>query len=497
MSRSTRASPRVSPGRALDHALDAARRAWTPRRWSTSRSRPDPRVRTMSCTARRCWSSPTATTPPACGCKTASSRPARSTTTASPPPQPTPRPSARFRTARPADSPRARCGSRSSPARSSSPGFYTRARRPSPQQDVDLVVCLGDYIYEQAFADQTSRNAHRARGRRRCGRRGPDAGRSTARKYSLYHTDQRLVEVRRQFPLMAIWDDHEVEDNYAADKPGGAADRSAASRSRERRGNGYQRVLRAHAARRRRATSARTARSRSAHAELFLLDTRQLPRRPAVQPDRRVVSHAVPAPRPTSPGRTLLGAAQKAWLKGALAASQARLEARRQPGDDHVARRRARATRSTPTRGTATAPTARELVDFIGAARRHDVAFVTGDIHTYFTGTRDAHRAAYAGSNACGRPSSSPAPSRRRGSPTGKRRARPSGSPRPRRSTPRCARTTRRSSTPTRRTRATGWSRRGAICACSYRAVRDAAAADVGRVHAARLPSRVRTTNRD
>ena len=39
-------------------------------------------------------------------------------------------------------------------------GFYT-AHRDLARQDVDLVVCLGDYIYEQAYA--YNRLAQRAR----------------------------------------------------------------------------------------------------------------------------------------------------------------------------------------------------------------------------------------------------------------------------------------------------------------------------------------------
>jgi phosphodiesterase/alkaline phosphatase D-like protein len=40
-------------------------------------------------------------------------------------------------------------------------------------------------------------------------------------RYALYHSDEHVREIRRRFPLAAIWDDHEVEDNYAAGNPGG------------------------------------------------------------------------------------------------------------------------------------------------------------------------------------------------------------------------------------------------------------------------------------
>ena len=66
-------------------------------------------------------------------------------------------------------------------------GFYA-AHRDLAAQDVDLVVCLGDYIYEQAFASTGSPNAPV--------REDDSAADGEAqtldeyrRKYTLYHTD--------------------------------------------------------------------------------------------------------------------------------------------------------------------------------------------------------------------------------------------------------------------------------------------------------------------
>ena len=116
-------------------------------------------------------------------------------------------------------------------------GYYA-AHRDLAAQDVDLVVCLGDYIYEQAFASTGSTNEPSAPTTR-----PPTARRrrwpSTARKYSLYHSDANLREVRRHFALVGEWDDHEVEDNYAGDLPGGAA-KSRRVPFAERRANGYR-----------------------------------------------------------------------------------------------------------------------------------------------------------------------------------------------------------------------------------------------------------------
>jgi alkaline phosphatase D len=100
-------------------------------------------------------------------------------------------------------------------------GYY-HAHADLTKQDVDLVVCLGDYVYEKAYG-----------GSIRSDTTAPDGETQTLAeyraKYSLYHTDPQLLEVRRKFPLVAIWDDHEVEDNYAGDLPGGAAENRSTS----------------------------------------------------------------------------------------------------------------------------------------------------------------------------------------------------------------------------------------------------------------------------
>ena len=215
-----------------------------------------------------------------------------------------------------------RSGSRSSPARSSSPASTRAHADLAAQQDVDLVVCLGDYIYEQAFATDVAQRA-RPRGPTRPPTARPRRSTSTAASTRSTTPTSDLLEVRRQFPLMAIWDDHEVEDNYAArqarrrrEQPPRAVRRAP----RERLSRVRTSTCRASA----RATAASTGASQLGGAEVFLLDTRQLPRRPALQSERRVHLHPCPPTDTDAPGRTLLGATQKAWLKDALASSQAR-----------------------------------------------------------------------------------------------------------------------------------------------------------------------------
>ena len=88
-------------------------------------------------------------------------------------------------------------------------GFYT-AHEHLAAEDVDLVVHLGDYIYESGInpnavrqhdsAVVTTLDQYRAR-------------------YALYKSDPNLQAVHARAPWFVIWDDHEVQDGYAGETP--------------------------------------------------------------------------------------------------------------------------------------------------------------------------------------------------------------------------------------------------------------------------------------
>jgi len=119
---------------------------------------------------------------------------------------------------------------RTAPAASSSParlnfafascqdwqnGFFT-AYQDMANQDLDLVVHLGDYIYEYGPEAKTRPGA--APGRVHD---GPEVSslQSYRNRYALYRTDAALQKVHAQFPWIVTWDDHEVENNYAGAIP--------------------------------------------------------------------------------------------------------------------------------------------------------------------------------------------------------------------------------------------------------------------------------------
>ncbi|MEZ6121829.1 MAG: alkaline phosphatase D family protein [Planctomycetaceae bacterium] len=74
------------------------------------------------------------------------------------------------------------------------------------QEDLDLVIHLGDYIYEYAGADRKPR--------KHLGREIVTLDDYRTR-YSQYRLDMTLQDTHRLFPWIVTWDDHEFDNNYA------------------------------------------------------------------------------------------------------------------------------------------------------------------------------------------------------------------------------------------------------------------------------------------
>jgi alkaline phosphatase D len=96
----------------------------------------------------------------------------------------------------------------------------------APQEDPDLVVHLGDYIYEGGANPAAVRQHNSAE------ITTLDAYRN---RYGLYKGDPALQAIHAACPWVVTWDDHEVENNYAglipqvpAEAPAFAARRAAA-----------------------------------------------------------------------------------------------------------------------------------------------------------------------------------------------------------------------------------------------------------------------------
>jgi alkaline phosphatase D len=89
---------------------------------------------------------------------------------------------------------------------------YFSAYRHIAQESPDLVIFLGDYIYEStypaAYADRVLRKHDGPTARDLAGYRN---------RYALYRTDPDLQALHASAPCLMTWDDHEVENDYAGE----------------------------------------------------------------------------------------------------------------------------------------------------------------------------------------------------------------------------------------------------------------------------------------
>jgi alkaline phosphatase D len=88
-------------------------------------------------------------------------------------------------------------------------GFYA-AYRDMAQQNLDLVVHLGDYIYEGTAREDRIRSHN-----------GPEPVtlEEYRNRHALYKTDPNLQAVHAAFPWAVTWDDHELDNNWADEIP--------------------------------------------------------------------------------------------------------------------------------------------------------------------------------------------------------------------------------------------------------------------------------------
>jgi alkaline phosphatase D len=85
-------------------------------------------------------------------------------------------------------------------------GHFT-AYRHMAREELDLVIHLGDYIYESASQDERVRKHV-----------GPELNslEEYRNRYAQYKTDTHLQATHAAFPWLLTWDDHEFDNNYAS-----------------------------------------------------------------------------------------------------------------------------------------------------------------------------------------------------------------------------------------------------------------------------------------
>jgi len=257
-------------------------------------------------------------------------------------------------------------------------GYYA-AYRHMAREDVDLVVHLGDYIYESSWGRDHVR-AH--------GTPEPRTLEEYRNRYALYKSEAELQAAHAAFPWVVTWDDHEVSNDYANDR----------SQLLEDRGTFLARRTAAYQAYYEHMPLPAWARPRGADMQLYtsvaygdlvqfqVLDTRQYRSHQVCPRPERGGGNSVDrasCPERLDPALSLLGTAQERWLDESLRRSTARwnivaqqtlmAQADRRPDGDGEAYW---------TDGWDGYPRARErLLRFIAGQRVRNPVVIGGDVH--------------------------------------------------------------------------------------------------------------------
>ncbi len=263
-------------------------------------------------------------------------------------------------------------------------GYYNAFELMAREKDLDFVVNLGDYIYAESY--HTRKDGTGVRDDRIGSTSTGDTSVSRVAvslddyrdKYALYRSDASLRKLHARVPIVSIWDDHEVVDNYAGGVRNGGLPAAKDAPAKRKRA-GYQAFFES-------MPFYPSGRSRIYRAlpfgstvDLIMLDQRQY------RGDQPCNDGVVPpCPGYDSPN-PFLGRPQMDWLKRRLESSKATWKV---IGNETLAM---------PAKVTGGSyvgfdswqgyPVEREeLLSHIKARGIQDVIFVTGDIHAFIAG---------------------------------------------------------------------------------------------------------------
>ncbi|KDN76720.1 alkaline phosphatase D family protein [Streptomyces olindensis] len=260
-------------------------------------------------------------------------------------------------------------------------GYYTPYAHLAAD-DVDLVLHLGDYLYEYAVNAVGGQRNYTDRTLPDLFNRETLTLEDYRLRYALYKSDPDLSAAHAAHPFVVTWDDHETENNYADDIPENSVPpeefllrRASAYRAywenqplrRPQRPTGPDMRLY------RRLTWGRLA-------QFDVLDTRQY------RSDQAYGDKAhVPGPESDDPARTMTGATQERWLLDGWRASRALWNV--VPQQVLFARRHMDAT--TPSRVSMDAwdgysASRRRVLDGAKAAGVENLMVLSGDVHSAY-----------------------------------------------------------------------------------------------------------------
>ena len=253
-------------------------------------------------------------------------------------------------------------------------GFFNVYRCLANREDLDAVVHVGDYIYEfenGAYGDGSGLL------------RIPEPRREAVTlsdyriRYATYRTDPDLQDAHRRHPFIVVWDDHELADDAWA---GGAANHNPERGEGDwaaRKAAAYRAYLEWMPIRESPDAGIRLYRSFrfGSLVDLLMLDARALRDKQAATTDIQAL---------VDPSRSMLGAAQEAWLFDQLRSSQRAGTLWRVLGQQVMFSQVTQPGRPVMLSDTWEGyQAARDRVfDFLAAERVRNVAVLSGDLHS-------------------------------------------------------------------------------------------------------------------
>ncbi|MFE7646513.1 alkaline phosphatase D family protein [Streptomyces phaeoluteigriseus] len=199
-------------------------------------------------------------------------------------------------------------------------GYYTPYGHLA-QDDVDVVLHLGDYLYEYAVNSVGNNRNYTDRTLPALFNRETVTLEDYRLRYALYKSDPDLIAAHAAHPFVVTWDDHETENNYADDTPENTV---PPEEFLLRRASAYRAYWENQPLRRPQRPDGPDMRLyRRLHwgdlAQFDILDTRQYRSNQAYGDGAQL-----PGPDIDDPTRTMTGATQERWLLDGWQASRAR-----------------------------------------------------------------------------------------------------------------------------------------------------------------------------
>jgi alkaline phosphatase D len=249
-------------------------------------------------------------------------------------------------------------------------GYFNVYRCVANRSDLDVVIHVGDYIYEFAngvYGDGSASGRVPLPG-------GEAATLADYRlRYATYRSDADLQEAHRLHPFVVVWDDHEIANDAWS---GGAANHVRAQGAWPTRlGAAYRAYLEWLPVRDAPGRDIQLYRSFRIGdmADLVMLDTRGLRDRQPGARDRATMN---------DPRRTLLGAAQEAWLFEELRVSRARGSSWRLLGQQVLFSPVSPSGPFSVDMWDGYPVARRRVLDFLAREKITDLAILTGDLHS-------------------------------------------------------------------------------------------------------------------